>query len=122
MSNNNKLKILKHTGDFAENKDVAASLREEVIRPAVKGEGVLAIDFEGITLSTQSFIHALLSDVLRSEGPPVLDRIEFKNCVSVIRGLIETVVQYSLESAEPEPNPGLPKLGKKKIARSGAVG
>ena len=106
--------MLEHTGDFAENKDIAAHLRESVIRAAVKDSNTLILDFNGVTLSTQSFIHALLSDVLRIEGEDLLERIDFRNCVPVIRGLVETVVQYSLESSEVEEKVSLAKVVKKR--------
>ena len=85
-------------GDFGEDKDAAANLRETLIKPAVsRGENV-CLDFNKVTLATQSFIHALISDVLRVYGEDSLDLLEFKNCVDVVRGIISTVVQYSLDS------------------------
>jgi hypothetical protein len=85
-------------GDFAEDKDVAASLREKEIRPAIAaGENVI-LDFAGVTLATQSFVRALISDLLRTQGETVLHNIEFKNCVPGVKGIVETVVQYSLET------------------------
>jgi hypothetical protein len=85
-------------GDFGEDKDTAAKLRKEEIIPALeRGEGV-ELDFDGVTLVTQSFVHALISDVLRKFGEDVLDRISFKNCADVVRGITATVVQYTLDS------------------------
>lgn len=90
------------TGEFAEDKDFAASLRDNRIRTAVKAGEQVVFDFTGVRLATQSFVHALISDVLRSEGEDVLKRIEFKGCNKSVRGIIETVVQYSLESIDPD--------------------
>jgi hypothetical protein len=47
---------------------------------------------------TQSFIHALISDVLRVHGEGALDYLEFKSCTDVVKGVVATVVQYSLDS------------------------
>ena len=94
------IKLFELVGDFGEDKDAAARLREDSIKPALARGGRLALDFEGITLVTQSFVHALISDVLRTMGEGVLDRVEFKNCEVVVRGIISTVVQYSLDSAD----------------------
>lgn len=94
------VKIFDEAGDFAEDKDTAAEIRESLIRKGIAGRGKVRLDFEGVTLTTQSFIHALISDVLRSEGEDVLKKIEFKNCDDGVRGIIETVVQYSLETMD----------------------
>lgn len=92
------IKLFELVGSFAEDKDAAARLRREVILPTLKAGGSLEIDFDEITLTTQSFIHALISQALRQEGEDVLMRIKFRNCGSAARGIIETVVQYVLES------------------------
>jgi hypothetical protein len=93
-----KVSIEARAGDFAEDKDIAAAIREESIRPCVSGKRSVTLDFRGVELVTQSFIHALISDVLRSEGEGALKHVTFKGCNAGVRGIIETVVQYSLES------------------------
>jgi hypothetical protein len=96
------IEIKRWTGDFAEDKDAAAELREGQIREALdQGQGVV-LDFEGVRVATQSFVHALVSDVLRVHGERILDRITFKGCTTAVKGIVETVVQYSLESIEAE--------------------
>src|SRR5438132_894345 len=90
------------SGDFAEDKDAAAELRERQIRPALAGGKRVVFDFTGVRVATQSFVHALISDVLRNQGELALDRMEFKRCTKAVKGIIETVVQYSLEGLEQE--------------------
>lgn len=94
------IRIRDRASEFAEDKDIAAGLRESEVRPALKKKGKVRIDFSEVDGATQSFIHALLSDVIRKEGPQVLDRIEFKNCSPAVRGVIEIVVEYSQLSEE----------------------
>lgn len=94
------VEIRQLTGDFAEDKDAAAEVRRNRIVPALNQGERVVLDFSGVSLATQSFIHALVSDVLRTHGAKVLSSIEFKGCSSGIRGIIETVVQYSLETLE----------------------
>jgi hypothetical protein len=97
-----KIEMFTIFGDFGEDKDAAASLRETLIKPSIaNGEGVI-LDFDGVTLVTQSFIHALISDVLRVNGEEALDWLEFVNCAEVVKGIISTVVQYSLDSMSDE--------------------
>jgi hypothetical protein len=86
-------------GNFAENKDVARDMRLHIILPTLqKGEKII-LDFKDVEGATQSFIHALLSDVLRSQGPDVLDHISFKNCNKTVQKIISIVVEYMQESA-----------------------
>lgn len=93
-----RIRLFDIVGDFGEDKDTAAKLREQEIKThIVKGERVF-LDFEGVTLVTQSFIHALISDVLRNSGENALELIEFEKCVPVVKGIISTVVQYSLDT------------------------
>jgi len=95
---NKVLKIAECCGSFAENKDSAREMRESILRPAIETpRQKVVLDFEGVDSSTQSFIHALLSDLLQSFGEKALDRIQFKNCSKSIKSLITAVVSYSLE-------------------------
>jgi len=94
------IRIAEAAGDFAEDKDLAASVRDEHLRPAVEARRKITLDFTGVTLVTQSFVHALISDVLRKGGEGVLRLVVFKGCNDGVKGIVETVVQYSLEAAE----------------------
>jgi len=87
-------------GDFGEDKDAASAIRKEKIAKTVEAGKVVTLDFDKVTLVTQSFIHALISDVLRTRGENVLDLLEFRNCSDVVQGIISTVVQYSLDSMQ----------------------
>ena len=81
-------------GSFAENKDIAEKIRVSEIFPALdKGEKII-IDFDGVESATQSFIHALISDIIRKKGSASLDSIRFKNCNSNIRKIIQIVSEY----------------------------
>ena len=98
------IKMFDLVGDFGEDKDAAASLRKAKIQPLVSKGQQITLDFDRVTLVTQSFIHALISDVLRSRGEKALDYLDFKNCVDVVKGIISTVVQYSLETTADDAN------------------
>ena len=91
--------MIDKVGGFAENKDIAQELRKEIINPALtKGEKV-TLDFENVDGTTQSFIHALISDPIRNMGPEVLDNLIFKNCNSTVQKIVEIVVDYMQESS-----------------------
>ncbi len=92
------LTIQEAVGSFAENKDIAAKLRNEQILPAIRSRNKIKIDFNGVTLTTQSFIHALISEALREKGEDALKYLVFVGCNNAIKGIIETVVQYVLET------------------------
>lgn len=84
-------------GNFAENKDVAKEVRLKEIIPALENNFDVTLDFEGIDAVTQSFIHALISDLIRNYGTPVLDKIFFKNCNETVKKIITIVVEYMQE-------------------------
>ncbi len=85
-------------GSFAENKDIAREIRLNSILPALKKKDDVSLDFAKITGATQSFIHALISDILRREGPEILDHIYFKNCNETIQKIITIVTEYMQEA------------------------
>lgn len=92
------IRIIESCGAFAENKDEARSIREATLRPSLEDATTrIVLDFEDVDSSTQSFLHALLSDLLQTHGAKLLNRIEFKNCSKSIKSLIGAVVNYSLE-------------------------
>lgn len=95
-----KIEIRAHAGAFAENKDMARDLRLNQILPALEKKEEVLLDFAGVDGTTQSFIHALISDLLRRYGSDVLDRIEFKSCNDTVRKIITIVVDYMQEGAQ----------------------
>lgn len=88
----------KKIGEFAENKDAARELREKFLLPALQKGEVVTLDFSGVQGATQSFIHALISEPIRVQGPEVLDQIRFKNCNETIQKIITIVSEYMQES------------------------
>ena len=99
-----RIDIHSYAGAFAENKDVARDLRLNEIVPALDRKEDVVLDFERVEATTQSFIHALISDLLRKYGSDVLDRIEFKSCNDTVKKIITIVVDYMQEGADqPEP-------------------
>ena len=89
-----KINIFELTGSFAENKDIARDIRLNTINPALKQGEEIILDFVNVQSMTQSFCHALISEVFRQFGMDVLDRISFANCQSEVKGVIEIVVEY----------------------------
>jgi len=94
------ISVFAMAGDFAEDKDVAAHIRDDHVTPALQRGRTLHLSFEGVTLVTQSFVHALISEPLRTHGEKALDLLVFEGCSTGVRGIIETVVQYSLETMD----------------------
>lgn len=92
------IQLFGQTGSFAENKDVARDLRnKEIIAALDKGEDII-LDFTNVEAATQSFIHALISDLIRNYGYEILDRISFKNCNETVKKIIMIVTDYMQES------------------------
>lgn len=93
-----EIKIAIIVGSFAENKDWARDIRLTKIIPALEKNEEVILNFEKVEGATQSFIHALISDVIRKYGSEVLDKITFKNCNEIVRKIISIVVEYMQES------------------------
>ncbi len=82
------------TGPFAEDKDLARDIRLREITPTLKNDEEIILNFEGVESTTQSFIHALISELIREYGSDVLDKISFKKCNDHIQKIISIVVEY----------------------------
>ena len=92
------IKLFEIVGDFAENKDYARDIRLEKITPALERGELVTLDFTKVTGATQSFIHALISELFRMYGPDLLDTLRFKGCNENVRKVIEIVSEYMQES------------------------
>lgn len=92
------IKILNVAGDFAENKDVAKDLRIRKIMPALLNKKIVILDFAGVSGTTQSFVHALISEPIRQFRDTALESLEYKNCSNEVKEIIKTVYEYMQES------------------------
>jgi uncharacterized protein DUF4325 len=81
---------------FAENKEDARQIRLDLILPALDRRAKVVLDFKELSYATQSYIHALIGEVLQKYGEPALDYLEFKNCTPALQSVIELVVDYTL--------------------------
>jgi len=88
------LTIRGHVTDFAENKEVARRLRRDVIAPAVEAGEVVELNFAGVNIATQSFIHALLGEVIREQPEKALRLLAFRNCSPAVKSTITLVAEY----------------------------
>jgi hypothetical protein len=95
-----KINLNYEIGTFAENKDIAKSLREKVILPSLKQKEKIEIDFKGVNGATQSFIHALVSEAIRRYGDVAMDNLLYKNANEQIKEIIKTVYEYLQESLD----------------------
>lgn len=94
-----RIRLFNRTGSFAEDKDLARTIRREQIIPALNRREEVILDFENVDSATQSFIHALISDLIRNHGAEVLDQIRFKSCNNTIQKIIGIVVDYMQEGS-----------------------
>lgn len=88
------INLFEKTGSFAEDKDVARNIRLKQIDPTIKKGKEIILDFNNIESITQSFMHALISEVIRKNGSEVLDLIYFKNCNKNVENIVNIVVDY----------------------------
>lgn len=92
------IKLFEKVGSFAENKDIARNIRLREIIPALEGGQEVVLDFENVDAATQSFVHALISDLIRKYGYEILDKISFKSCSETVRKIIMIVTDYMQDS------------------------
>lgn len=92
------IKLFKKVGSFAENKDIAREIRLNEIIPALEKNKEVILDFTEVDAATQSFMHALISDLFRKYGNEVLDQIKFMSCTETVQKIITMVVDYMQES------------------------
>lgn len=91
------IKLFDFVGSFAENKDIAQSIRKDLIVPALSKNETVTLDFEKVDAATQSFMHALISDLFRNYDN-ILDKILFKNCNETIQKIVQIVTEYMQEA------------------------
>jgi len=101
VNGNVSYNMLYLAGTFAENKDTARTIRQELMLPALEKGKTVTLDFAGVESATQSFIHALISQVIRQYGIDVLDRIIFKSCNAVVKNIVSIVTDYMQYEEEP---------------------
>lgn len=92
------IKIEDYAGTFAENKDTAKELRIKKITPALSNNEKVELDFKGVSGTTQSFVHALISEPIRQFRDIALDNLEYKNCSDAVKEIVKTVYEYIQES------------------------
>ncbi|MDO5343489.1 MAG: DUF4325 domain-containing protein [Candidatus Saccharibacteria bacterium] len=90
--------IYDQAGAFAENKDIARRIRIEQIMPAITKGEVVQLNFTGVTGVTQSFMHALLAELIRTYGDDVYDQVLFINCTPLVQEIVNIVADYMQES------------------------
>jgi hypothetical protein len=85
---------------FTDDKDEARKIRKNTILPTLQANRRVVLDFAEVRSSTQSFVHALLGEVLQRFRDDALENLEFRHCSPLIKSLIELVVDYSLGGFE----------------------
>jgi hypothetical protein len=86
---------------FMEDKEIARCLRTQEILPALDRGDRVELDFANVRFATQSFVYALIGGALEKYKDSLLNTMDFKNCTPQMRGVIEMVVSYALDSSEP---------------------
>jgi len=79
--------------EFDEDTEAAARIRSSEIRPRIERGQSVIVDFKGLRAPTQSFVHALLYEVLRIPGGLV--GLSFRNCTASAREVIKAVAAYA---------------------------
>ena len=98
---NEVVKVFALAGQFAEDKDIARTIRQESILPRLESGQRVILDFAGVAAATQSFVHAMISEALRIHNGRALKLLEFKSCNASVKSVVLTVIEYSLSQEQP---------------------
>lgn len=90
-------------GEFEENVEEAARVRDTLIEPTLSSGKMVVLDFQGIRFATQSFVHALVYKILR-DSTHVASGLSIANCTDSTREAILAVAGYARvpESSKPK--------------------
>lgn len=77
----------------------ARRLADEQVAPLLAEGRSVQLDFSGTRVATQSFCHALLSELFREHGVELLDRVRFIACSAQVEPLIRLAVNAGLREA-----------------------
>lgn len=91
--------IKEQAGEFCENKDVSRAIRIKTILPALVDKKKVTLDFAGVDMVTQSFIHSLIAEPIREFPEEFFELVSFKNCNKDVRTIVEIVAQYMQDFA-----------------------
>ena len=80
--------------DFEEDVEEAARVRDEVIARALDTGNLIVLDFSGIRVTTQSFVHSLIYKLLRDDER-ILSDLSVANCSGATREVILTIEGYA---------------------------
>jgi len=73
----------------------AAEFAEKTLKPRLMQRGTMALDFQGISVCTQSFLHALLFEPLRLAWA-LRVKIHVVNAEPAVRSNLELLENYAL--------------------------
>jgi hypothetical protein len=91
-----RVPVVPDVNHFAQNKDAAIAMRDTVIVPTLERGGVVALDFTGVRITTQSFMHALLYLAVRRFGDEALRRVSFHATSEHVQAIVRFVIRKAL--------------------------
>ena len=94
------VKMYNEAGKFAENKEIAKTIRTKLIIPNLENNNMIVFDFNHIEGCTQSFIHALLSKPIRDFRETAFNNLLYQNADQDVKKIISIVYRYMQESLD----------------------
>lgn len=93
--------VTSDVSSLAQDKLKAARIRDSEIMPLVETGGIIALDMAGITLTTQSFAHALLAQPIRELGRDgVAERLWIVSTSGQVKDVFRIVLSYILDELD----------------------
>jgi hypothetical protein len=97
---NQELRLAEEFGPHLADGNAAAAFRMKRIEPYVEISPRIVLDFNGVRNANSSFMNALIAGLVEQHGRKVLEVLEFKGCIPVIRVLVEGAISLGLRKIE----------------------
>jgi hypothetical protein len=91
--------IQNYFGKYAEDKDLAAKIRERNLIPAITNGQALLLDFEEVISAPHSFLNAFLASPIRQLGMSAYKRIKVINVAPEIRETLDFILDENTGGA-----------------------
>lgn len=87
-----------HFGEFCADGEIAKQFLKDNVLPLID-DNDLIFDFSKVRNMNSSFVNALFANLVRSQGPGILEKICFSNYNELIKLLIVSALERGLKEA-----------------------
>lgn len=90
-----KLQLFSEFGSFAANGTIGNEFRVSKIEPFWQTHDKIILDFQGIHSMTDSFVNALVGNLVEAHPEDFKEKLKFQNCSPLVRSFIKGALQLA---------------------------